>query len=138
MASGVILVAGVMRIRIFFREHDATKHINSSVITWHAVAFGLFLFSIALWAFAMVLYVLFTQNSGVNELLSYTLVIVMVLGAVAEMFMCVIFYQWSTKSPHDVRVQMPKSESESYVSIETASIDTDFEMNARIWNSLVN
>lgn len=43
--SGVILMVGVYRIRKFFVEKEATRVLNVSMLTRHALAFGLYLLS---------------------------------------------------------------------------------------------
>lgn len=65
IVSGVILVRGVIQIRRFFKERDATDFINLPMLTRHAAAFGLYLLSTTLWAFATMLRNMFPYSSTV-------------------------------------------------------------------------
>ena len=52
--SGVMLVAGVIKIRNFFKKENAEDFIDLPMLTKHAVAFGLYLLSCTLWTAAVV------------------------------------------------------------------------------------
>lgn len=51
--SGVMLVAGVIKIRKFFKEKEAEDSINLPMLIRHAVAFGLYLVSSCIWLTAL-------------------------------------------------------------------------------------
>ena len=56
VASGIILIAGVIKIRNFFKDKNAIESINTSTLTRHAVAFGLYLVGVVLWVISLAIY----------------------------------------------------------------------------------
>ena len=73
----------MIKIRRFFRENNETRAVNSSSLLKHAVAFGLYLFAVLLWAVAMMFVSFFPESTRAEEALDLTLVVVTLLSIIA-------------------------------------------------------
>ena len=67
VASGVILVRGILRIRRFFREQDAEDYINTAMLLRHGIAFSLYLFGTSLTAISLVFFNIWPDDKQVKR-----------------------------------------------------------------------
>lgn len=78
LTSGVLLVTGVIKIRKYLKIRNALDTINTGMLMRHALAFTIYLFAIAIWAGAEILFDIKTTITT-YEILSRVIVANLVL-----------------------------------------------------------
>mgnify|MGYP003353146145 CR=1 FL=1 len=96
ITSGVILVNGVLSIRRFFKEKNATDFINTAMLLRHGLAFGLYLVCTS----ASAIMLLFVNLNPLNPVyftnFLYVFIADLIGQCLSELFLCEIFWHLGT------------------------------------------
>lgn len=132
--SGVILVVGVTRIRMFFKEREAEDFLDTKMLWRHALSFGLYLMSTVLWATTTAIQNIHS-TSFTDKLWDVAATGDLIIQLIAQIMLCEIFWQWGKRTVEQAIDE--ETENHNFPAIETDDFD-DSDLNALIWNTIIN
>lgn len=132
--AGVMLVAGVIRIRRFFREKEADDVLNSSMLVRHAIAFSLYLLSTSAWLIAVALDNIFRSAWSVR-LYEQVSIADYIVQFVAQVMLLEILWQWGRKYVDATLAE--EEEMRVFKPVRATEFEPDFDLDALIWNTII-
>ena len=79
IASGLLLISGVVKIRSFFKDRNAIESIETGILLSHAIAFGLYLFVTIWWAGAIAVFDFSPDSSSAHTFLNFTILLLVIV-----------------------------------------------------------
>lgn len=83
VVSGVVLIRSILKIRNFYRDSGTESQLNTRALLFHAVAFGLYMIGVVLYAIAWDISTRFPTNEKLVAIMMVVYTVQIVISAVA-------------------------------------------------------
>jgi len=130
--SGFILIKSVLDIRRFFVEQKAMDYLNNDRLLKHAVCFGLYIVTTAVYFIVLGIWTLNPTAQG-YQYVAATGIFFQIGSGISQILLCQIIWVLGKK----VLGKAPDDHVRTSEGIIVEEFDEDAQLQAEMWNSLV-